>query len=180
VSHALVGHHRAMKSGRGGGRLPPGGRHRRPARAWCREPADQCGPGHPKAPPTVAPCGEARKADSVSAGAPGGRPLPFSKQAGSFLRLSARSGHRLGSRLRTQGYCPHLRPGVSWSVPADDITEGSNNGSPPVPAAGSAPRRRPARPPGDVTRARRHSNSRSRAFGRHRDRRNCHRGPSRQ
>jgi hypothetical protein len=70
VPHAPAGHHRIMKSGPSGGRLRPDGRHRRPARTWCREPGDQCGPGHPKAPPTVAPCGEARTADAASVGAP--------------------------------------------------------------------------------------------------------------
>ena len=82
VPHAPMGHHRIMKLGRVGRRLPPGDRRRRSARAWCREPADQCDPGHPKAPPTVAPCGEARPADSAAAGAPGGRPALFSQQAG--------------------------------------------------------------------------------------------------
>src|SRR5215207_5601044 len=96
-----------MKSGPGGGRLRPDGRYRRLARAWCREPGDQCGPGYPKAPPTVAPCREARTADAASAGAPGGRPLPFSKQAGPSLQ-----GH-LACDL-TRGPSLLNRP---WTVP---------------------------------------------------------------
>ena len=70
VPHAPVGHHRVMKRGCVGDRLPSGGRRHRPPHAWCREPVDPCGLGDPKAPLTVAPSREARTADSTSVGAP--------------------------------------------------------------------------------------------------------------
>src|SRR5215217_1778097 len=89
------------------GRLTPGAVS--PETVW---------PGHPTAPPTVVPCGEARTADAASAGAPGVRPRRHSRQLEAVRAAPDREWRLL-----------HLRDRLRCVVRARDFAAGGLRGA---------------------------------------------------